>query len=334
MSLTIIADSRWIAPHGLGRFAKEVIDRLPNAQHLTGGPPLLSAIEPFWLSWEISRQRPSVYFSPGFNPPLYSPVPFVFTIGDLIHLHVAEETSRAKRAYYSLLVKPAIKRSHAVVTFSEYSKQQIVEWSGVSPDHIRVVWCGVSPEFSPEGSKFDPGFPYLFYIGNAKPHKNAKRLLAAFAQANIPKEIKLIIRIGGAQNNEFAEEAQWLGIIDRVIFTGLIPDAELPNYYRGAVALVFPTLYEGFGLPPLEAMASGTPVVTSNTTSLPEVVGDAAVLVDPLSLEHIASGIERVVLDSDLRVRLRAAGLERSKRFTWEKTAALVQETLQEAIGK
>jgi glycosyltransferase involved in cell wall biosynthesis len=119
-----------------------------------------------------------------------------------------------------------------------------------------------------------------------------------------------------------------------VVFADLIPDDQLPSYYRGAIALVFPTLYEGFGLPPLEAMASGTPVVTSSTTSLPEVVGDAAILVDPSSVEAIADSIERVVADSELRQALIVRGLEQAKRFTWGDTAARVQHILSKAIAE
>lgn len=330
--MNILADARWIAPHGLGRFAKEVIDRLLNVERLDSSIKLLSILEPFWLSVEIAKRKPSVYFSPGFNPPIYSSVPFVFTIGDLIHLHVAEETSRAKRAYYSMLVKPAAKRAYKVVTFSQHSREQILEWAKVSPDRIEVVGCGVSCEFSPEGNRFDPGFPYLFYIGNTKPHKNVSGLLEAFATANIPKEVKLVARISG-QNSLFVEQAKRLGIIDRMVFSGPISDAELPSYYRGAVALVFPTLYEGFGLPPLEAMASGTPVITSNVTSLPEVVGDAAVMVDPTRVEAIADGIEQVVGDSNLQQDLRLKGLIQAKQFTWERTAQLVLKVLHEATN-
>jgi glycosyltransferase involved in cell wall biosynthesis len=323
-----LADTRWIAPHGLGRFAKEVIKRIPNIETLELKSKLLSPFDPLLLSIEVLRRKPNVYFSPGFNPPLFSSVPTIFTIGDLIHLKFPEEGSRFKDIYYNSFLKKAVHQSFAVLTFSEYSKNEIVEWSKVDPNKIKIVGCGVGNEYSPIGDVYQPGFPYLLYIGNNKPHKNVIRLLKAFSAARIPHTIKLLLRVSGASSKDYTQELQQLSILDRVVFLDLIPDEILPSYYRGAKALVFPSLYEGFGLPPLEAMACGIPVITSNITSLPEVVGDAAILVDPMSINSIQIGIESIIVNDSLSENLSHLGLLQAKKFNWDNTSKIVYEIL------
>lgn len=325
----ILADTRWIGPHGIGRFAREVIARIRHVSPLPDSLSLLHPFEAFWLSALLLRVHPRVYFSPGFNPPLWSPVPFVFTIHDLIHLRFPEETSARKRAYYRFVVRPATARAYRVLTVSEFSKREILEWARLPEYKVVVVGNGVGPEFSPQGKRHEPGYPYVFYVGNTKPHKNFNRLLEAFARSGLLGEVRLVCT--GSPSKRVLSLIQELGLERHVVFAGTIPDELLPAYYRGALALIFPSLYEGFGLPTLEAMACGIPVVTSSVTSLPEVVGDAAVLVDPYDVESIAWGIQRVVEDSFLREELRRKGLERAKQFSWDKTAELTWKVLQEA---
>jgi glycosyltransferase involved in cell wall biosynthesis len=218
-----------------------------------------------------------------------------------------------------------------VLTVSEFSKQEILEWAGLPEEKVLVVGNGVGSEFSPEGKRHVPGYPYLFYVGNLKPHKNLQRLLEAFARSGLSGEVRLLCT--GNLDESSLRLIRDKGLDNCVIFKGIIPDEELPAYYRGALALVFPSLYEGFGLPALEAMACGTPVVTSGITALPEVVGDAAVVVDPYDVESIVWGIRRVVEDSTLREELRRKGLERAKQFSWDRTAELIWKVLQEASG-
>lgn len=325
----ILADTRWIGFHGIGRFAREVIARIPHLSPLPASLPLLHPFEALWLSTLLLRMRPRVYFSPGFNPPLWSPVPVVFTIHDLIHLRFPEETNALKRAYYRFVVRPAAVRAYRVLTVSEFSRREILEWARLPEEKVVVVGNGVGPEFSPQGKRHEPGYPYVFYVGNTKPHKNFHRLLEAFARSELLGEVRLVCT--GTPSQRVLGLIQELGLEQHVVFAGTIPDEELPAYYRGALALVFPSLYEGFGLPALEAMACGTPVVTSSVTSLPEVVGDAAVLVDPYDVESIAWGVRRVVEDSSLRKELRRKGLKRAKQFSWDKTAELTWQVLQEA---
>src|ERR1044071_1615856 len=176
----VLCDARWIGPHGIGRFAQEVLNRLPAHGKLTKGPKPLSPMDSVWLSLEIARRKPRVYFSPGFNPPVLCSVPLVFTIHDLIHLSVPEEGTPFKRAYFQRLVLPWARRAFRVLTVSDYSKRQIIRWSGLAEDRVVVAGNGVDASFSPEGPRAQFGGRYLLYVGNRKPHKNLDRLFDAF----------------------------------------------------------------------------------------------------------------------------------------------------------
>lgn len=317
---SILADARWIAPHGIGRFAKEILDRLPQVERLVGGPKLLSPLEPLWLSAQIAYRRPQVYFSPGFNPPAWSARPYVFTIHDLIHLHFAEEKSTSKTIYYDLLVRRAARKAVRVLTVSEFSKTQILEWAGLQDEQVVVVGNGVSEAFTPEGIKHSPGYPYIFSVLNTKAHKNLPALLKAFSISRAREDYHLVLRL--TPNPAVFTMLESLGIQHKVHFAGLLSDQELASFYRGASLFVLPSLYEGFGLPPVEAMACGTPVVVSNLTSLPEVVGDAALLVDPTEPEAIARAIEQVLDDSALHSQMSERGLRQAQQYSWDITTA------------
>ncbi|MCP6759822.1 MAG: glycosyltransferase family 4 protein [Fischerella sp. CENA71] len=328
---SILIDTRWIGSHGIGRFAHEMTNRLEGAKHLPPGlaPYPFHRLDILWQTWSLLNLRPKVYFNPGFNPPLWSPVHFVFTIYDLILLRFPEEASKLMQPYFRYVVRPAARRAYCVLTCSEFSKQEIIEWADLPEEKVVVVGCGVGAEFIPSGDRHTPGYPYLLYVGNRRPHKNLPRLLTAFAQSGISQEVKLML--SGDPDNTIIERINQLGLQDKVVFAGFIPEEKLPAYYRGAIAVVFPSLYEGFGLPALEAIACGVPVVTSTVTSLPEVVGDAGVLVDPYDVEAISEGIRLAVEDNTLRKTLISRGLARSEHFTWERTAKLTQEVLQAA---
>jgi glycosyltransferase involved in cell wall biosynthesis len=170
---------------------------------------------------------------------------------------------------------------------------------------------------------------YALCVGSLEPRKNLRRLLEAWTRVHacLPPEVELVV--AGDTGSSLVFESVPLGVTPpRVHFTGYVSDRHLPCLYAGALALIYPSLYEGFGLPPLEAMACGTPVITSNTTSLPEVVGDAAVLVDPQDVESIAIGLRQVLSSSSVRSVLRERGLVRARAFTWERTAEQTLELL------
>ena len=330
--IVTVFDARWIGQHGIGRFAQEIRRRLPTTtRNINGHDPvsLRGLVELEIKMYLIGNKNSSrIFFSPSYTPPVCWSGSFIFTIHDLIHLDIPEERSQFKDLYYHYIVKPATLRASKVLTVSEYSRQRILKWSGMNPEKVIVVGNGVDPHFSPEGPKHMPGYPYIFYVRNTKPHKNVPALLEAFAKLNTPN---LRLLLSGGPDDDTRHLALRLGIYDRVVFTGRIPEEELPAYYRGAAVVTMPSLYEGFGLPALEGMACGVPVVVSNTTSLPEVVGDAGILVNPHDAESIADGLNRALTDESLRAELRRRGLERAKLFNWDRVADKIHEAISQA---
>jgi glycosyltransferase involved in cell wall biosynthesis len=300
-------DPRWSGPHGIGRFSDEVISRLPGTQPLWVAARRLSVFDPLATTLAALRLRSGVYFTPGFNAPLRSAVPFVFCIHDLIHLRFAAESTPARRAYYRLVVRPAAQRAFRVLTGSVHARREILEWSGLAEDRVEIVGYGVAAAFRPDGPRHQPGYPYFLHVGRRAAHKNVERLIAAHAASRCGRELRLL-------------------------FTGDLDEEQLAAHYRGAVALAFPSLYEGFGLPIVEAMACGTPVLTSNATAIPEAAGEGnALVVDPLSLESIAAGLDRLAEDAALRAELRQRGLVRATAFSWDRVAEKVGAVLREA---
>lgn len=330
MKGVILFDTRWFVTLGIGRFGREIFNRLPNVVEIKSPLGRLNPLDPLLLGWQLSRSQPSAYFSPGFNPPLWSQVPFVFTIHDMIHLRYSEETGVSKRFYYETIVKRGVRNAAAVLTVSEYSRQEIANWARISEDRIIVVRNGVDPSFTPEGETHTPGYSYLFYVGdNERPHKNVKAMLTAYARTGLAPDVHFALT--GKAHPRLMEHIRALGLAPYVHFTGFLSDEELPSYYRGAEALVLASHYEGFGIPIIEAMASGTPVLTSSVTAMPEIAGDAAAYVNPTDTDSIAAGMLSIVNDGTLRSELRAKGLERAKLFSWDTTAEKVRLVLEEA---
>jgi glycosyltransferase involved in cell wall biosynthesis len=322
----LYADPRRIGDHGIGRFARCVLAGLEYSPVPLRTDPD-SPLDPWRLTRALGKlSRNDLFFSPGYNPPLKCPAPFVFPVHDLNHLDRPENSSPLKRLYYALVVKRACHQAARVFTVSEFSRERIIEWSGVSPEKVVNVRCGVGPEYHPEVAPYEMPFPYILCVSNRRRHKNEFRQLEAFAKSGLPDEIQFVLT--GDPNEEITDFIKRNQIAKRVHFLGLIPDAQLPSLYRSARALTFVSLYEGFGLPVLEALACGTPVVTSNTSALPELAGDAALLVDPTSVDEISEAMTRIVSDTPLRVQLRERGLAQAARFSWAGTVAKVQQLL------
>ncbi len=327
----IYADQRWIGEHGIGRFARHVLADL-DYRSLPLEPGPAAALD----AWRLSRalrnlHRHDLFFSPGYNSPLFCPSPFVFTIHDLSHIYCPENSSPLIRLYYATVLKLACHRAARILTVSEFTRGQIIEWSGVNPEKVFNVSCGVDSAYHPGDERYGLPFPYVLCVSNRKRHKNEFRVLEAFANSGLAASLHLVF--SGNPVPEIARRIQRDHINGKVHFLGIVPEAKLPSLYRGAEALVFPSLYEGFGLPVLEAMACGTPVVTSNLTGMPEVAGGAALLVDPASVEQIADGVRRVVLDPSLRAELQKKGPARAAHFSWARTARHVHDLLAETAG-
>jgi glycosyltransferase involved in cell wall biosynthesis len=318
-------DARWIGDHGIGRFADEIQKALPGLTPFQARRRPSHPLDPFLLGAALRRERPRLFFSPGYNSPLGWPGVFIFTLHDLHHLHVP--ASALKRAFYRYVIRPACHRAAFVLTVSEYSKHEITEWAQVEENKIINVGNGVGLPFTPLGAKHEPGYPYLLYVGSRRYNKNLPRLLRAYCVSGVRKEVRLVLT--GEPDAQLSGLINSMQLNGDVVFAGSCTNAGLSDLYRGALALTYPSLYEGFGLPPLEAMACGVPVLTTNVCSIPEVVGDAAVQVNPLEDDEIANGIRRLVEDAALRQRLRERGLLRAKEFSWDKAARRTSEALE-----
>jgi glycosyltransferase involved in cell wall biosynthesis len=327
MQSPIYFDTRWNGKHGIGRFSSELQKRLPGVVPLRIIGPKLSVFDPLASSLALARHRQGSFFSPGFNPPLHSPLPFAFTIHDLVHLHVPQESSALRRLYYASVVRPATRKAWRILTVSEHSRREILEWTGLAPERVRVVGNGVSAEFFPGGARATRA-PYLLHVGRRARHKNIGNLLRGYAASHFGKDLQLVFT--GDADAETLALADQAGVAGRVQFAGPVDDAALVSLYQRCTALVFPSLHEGFGIPILEAMATGTPVITSRTTSMPEVAGeDNALFVDPLDPGCIAHAIDRIAGDASLWDHLQSRGLERAREFSWERVCARVVAALE-----
>lgn len=323
--MTVIIDRRWEGPHGIGRFAREVAARIPHQPlPLTGKP--LHPLDPLRLNWKLRRHSKTSFFTPGFNPPWGKPCRFYFTIHDLIHLEIREESSAAKRAFYELIIRPALRNAEAVFTVSEFSKARIVDWGKVSPEKIIVAGNGVSPIFCPEGDRWKgTDRPYFLYVGNHKPHKNIQGLIEAFGRSGLQHEMDLLIT--GSPTSCLKNLITAFHLEDFVKFLGVVDEPCLASLYRGTRGLILPSWYEGFGLPLAEAMASGAPVLASNRASLPEIGGQAARYFDPGDIESLIAGLGELA-QPEASLPFRAAGLERARLFCWNQVSQIIHQTI------
>jgi glycosyltransferase involved in cell wall biosynthesis len=275
----------------------------------------------------LREQRPSFYYTPGYNAPVACPCPFALTVHDLNHLATAGQSTALKRLYYRAILKPAIHRAAVTLTVSEFSRAAIVSWAGVPADKVVNVSNGVSPAFQRAGPAYEAGTkPYLLGIASAKQHKNQDGLLSGYAASRSRRDVDLLLL--GPSNPSAMSTLARLGILDSVRFLGRLSDEDFATVYRGATGFVFVSHYEGFGLPIVEAMACGAPVITASVASMPEVAGDAALLVDPLKTEEIAAAIDRLCGSAALRAELRERGLLRAAQFSWDETGRRVRDAL------
>lgn len=265
----------------------------------------------------------------------------VVTVHDLAFLRWPEQVPRKRYRYLSRAVPAAVSAAHRVIAVSAATKFDVVDLLGVDPAKVAVVPLGVEERFQPAPASEVTQHrvnkrlnrPFLLTVGTLEPRKNLPRLLEAFAtvQHEIPHDL-VLVGPEGWLTGSMHERIAALRLGDRLKLTGYVPDDELPVWYSAADALVVPSVYEGFGLPALEAMACGCPVIVSDRSALPEVTGNAAELVDPDSVESIAAGLRRVAIDPGRRRHLAAAGVGRAAGFTWRRTAELTAAVYREAI--
>jgi glycosyltransferase involved in cell wall biosynthesis len=285
---------------------------------------------------ELRRHPPDVLFVPAHVLPLSCPVPAVVTVHDLGYIHYPEAHRFFDRRYLDWTTRRHTRIARHIIADSLATKQDLIDFYGADPERITVVYLGrdetLAPVTDPDiveqiKAHYEIQGDYLLYLGTLHPRKNLVRLVEAFQLAlqSLPAEnraVKLVIagRRGWLYEDIFAR-VKALGLADRVLFPGYIAAEHKPALLSGALAYVFPSLYEGFGLPVLEAMACETPVLTGNVSSLPEVAGEAAVLVDPHRSEAIANGLIRLITDTDLRQQLVERGRRQVQKFSWDEAA-------------
>jgi glycosyltransferase involved in cell wall biosynthesis len=295
--------------------------------------------EQFSVPWALRRERIDLFHAPHYVLPPLRRGKSVVTIHDCIHLMFPEYLpNRLALSYARASLWAAARISNRIMTVSETSKRDILRFFDVPAEKISVIYNGIDERFRvqpPEeemsrvAQRYQLTGDFVLYAGNVKPHKNVERLIDAFHLVRQDGLDHLQLIVIGDEISRYAELRRAVhryNLHKYVRFLGYMPDATLAVLYRLAAVFVFPSLYEGFGLPPLEAMASGAPVVTSNVSSLPEVVGDAAVLVDPRDPRAIADGVRRVLTEPGLRETLRAKGLNRAAEFSWDRSVQRIRQ--------
>lgn len=319
-------------PIHLGRFprAREIV--------LPGKSPLARLWrEHVLLPLTCRREKVDLLHCPKSAIPYYVPCPTIVTLHDLIPLRHPETEKFVARVYWNIQIPIAARKSSFIITDSEHARQEIIEDFNVPPERIKAVMLGFNPamleERAPAGAavvRGKYGLPegYLLYVGTIQPRKNIDTLIEAYAslrscRAGMPKLV-IVGRKGWLYDKLFARIAE-LGLTDQILFTGFVPDEELPYIYDGAKLFAYLSFFEGFGLPPLEAMACGIPVITSDATSLPEVVADAGITVPPEDAAAVAAAIARLLDDPEYAALLGKRGRERAELFSWE---AAARETL------
>jgi len=270
----------------------------------------------------------------------------VITICDLTFLMFPDQHPWFRAKGLAWAVKRSVAEANAVMVISECTKRDVVKHLGVPESKIHVTYCGTSSRFQPISSeqrcpvlkKYQlPTDGYLLYVGNIEPRKNLVRLVEAYALLKKQTTCQFpLILAGGAgwKNDGVHKRIEDMALADAIRLIGYVPDEDLPAVMSGATLFLYPSLYEGFGLPPLEAMACGTPVVASNTSSLPEVVGDAALTVDPYDVEGLTKAMEQLLTDQELQNEMRTRGLARAKLFSWERTARETLKVYEEVYAK
>jgi glycosyltransferase involved in cell wall biosynthesis len=311
------------AADGSSRF---VHSRLPTAR-----PPVRIAWEQVAGPVAALRERLDLIHGPVNALPLGAPCPGVITIHDLTFLARPEAHNPGRRRYLSLMTKLAARRAARIIAVSAFTRDEIVRLLGIPAGKIAVVPNGVDAAFAPlppgEVARFraERGLPeqYILCVGTLEPRKNLTGLLDAFARL-APQIAAELVVVGGQgwRYDQALARVDALGLQGRVRFAGHVPDDELPRWYNAAAVFVYPSLYEGFGLPALEALACGVPTVTSAGTAMAEVTGDAALLADPRDPAALAAAIGQALGDDNLRVRLRERGPLRAAAFNWARTAA------------
>jgi glycosyltransferase involved in cell wall biosynthesis len=302
---------------------------------------------PLTLSAEL-RRNPVDVLHVQFTSPPFAPCPVVVSIHDLSFEHLPLTFKRRSRVQLHLTVRQSARKAARILTLSESVRQDIIDTYGIAPERVTTIPIAAPAHFRPVTDEeelqrvrhtYDIAGDYILSVGSIQPRKNLTRLVAAYArlrreraEGRLPKLV--IVGKQAWLYDETLRAIEEQGIGDLTMLTGYVPDADLPALYSGAVCFVYPSYFEGFGLPPLEAMQCGAPVIAGNRTSLPEVLGEAGLLVDPFDEAAIATAIARLIDDPDLRAELRVKGLKRARGFDWHETARRTLAVYRQIVDK
>ena len=319
----------------VGQQGSQELEELPeNFRLVIERSPSYSSRELVALSWKLFRLKLDLYHSTHYVLPAIVPCKAVVTIHDIIHLLYPEFLPSALAFFYAQrMIRRSLSRGDRIIAVSQNTKTDLMDYFNVDGRKIRVVYSGVTNGFRQKLTdseivrwldEFEIQRPYMLFVGNPKPHKNLDNVIRAYARAREIFEFDAdLVCVGDRTGSDFKfrQRAEQLGVSEKIRLVGHVPDAALPALYQGAELFVFPTLYEGFGLPVVEAMASGVPVITSNTSSLKEIAEGYGHLVNPLDVDEIGRAIAQCMADDTHREALAKLGLKRSEEFRWLRTA-------------
>lgn len=287
---------------------------------------------PFSLPQKMIEDRLDLFLLQYAAPPI-CPAPYVLVVHDISYERYPEFFNKAELTRLRLLTPLSLRNASHVVTCSEFTKEDMIRHYRLSPKKISVIYYGKNEKYKlikdtaalqATREKYDLLKPYILYVGNIQPRKNLNRLLLAFKDLKDRERIPHNLVIVGNKAWLYSDVFKLIkdsNLTNEIIVTGYVPEEELPLLYNAAELFVYPSIFEGFGFPVLEAMACGVPVVTSNSSSLPEVAGDGALLINPLSVSDMAQAMHKILTDTNLREELKEKGLRQAERFTWNKTA-------------
>jgi len=341
---------------GFGFYVKNLVENLkkvdPNDDYVLISPDStrdFSAPQRWW--WDqfsfpkaARKAKVEILHQPCFSAPIFYRGKLIITVHDLISMHFPENLPFFSRMFYSKWMPFTYKRADKIIAISEDTKKDIIKRLGIASKKIQVIHSAVSADFKPIKDrnileevklKYRTGKQFILDVGTLEPRKNLPFLVRAFNLAikehNIPHNLVLSGKKGWYYEGLF-KLVKELKLSNRVIFAGYVPEGDLPALYSAADLFAYPSMYEGFGFPPLEAMACGTPVVCSNTSSMPEVVGGAGIALSPENEEKWAEEIVKILYDKELQKALSKAGLQQAKKFSWEKTAKETIEVYKEVL--
>jgi glycosyltransferase involved in cell wall biosynthesis len=330
----LLVPDRTVLPHDLRSHPGVIeIGRLPSAIRVGFQYPRL-----------VSNLRVGLVHMPTYVLPPFLRCASVITVLDVSYLVRPELVEPRIRWMLKALVGPSIRAANRVITISESSKRDIVTLYRVDPDKVVVTPLAAAKQFKRVSSDevqrvrstYAISAPYVLSVGNILPRKNLARLVEAFSTIAAEIESVQLVIVGRSlwKGSDVERLVHELGLVNRIQFLGYVPDADLPALYSGAEVFCFPSIHEGFGLPVLEAMACGVPTLTSDSSSLPEVVGDAGLMFPPESVADIAALLRHTLLDQELRVALASKGLHRAASFSWDFTAQLTEEAYRDAFSR